>query len=146
MSSPHTDRRRTAELVWSQVRAFVQANDHNSDIRARLGLGQGNGRIKVMRLLTEGPLNLAELAAKHNVTAPYATIIVDQLEALRFVTRSLDATDKRRKLVALTLEGREAVALASEIDATPPHSLDVLSTDELRLFEALLARVVAARE
>lgn len=138
------ERTATSSEVWAQLRAVVEVNEHNGDLRERLGLGIGAGRIKALLLLKDGPLSQAALAAAHNVNAPYATIIVDKLEALGFVERTLDPTDKRRKIVTLTIAGHSAVAIAEEAIAAPPPVLDTLTHDELATLHSLLTRLTTA--
>ena len=66
--------------AWRLMREFVEANGTHAALRDRLGLGAGSGRVKVLFLLTEQPMTLAQLAEAHGVDRPYATIIVDKLE------------------------------------------------------------------
>ena len=103
-----------AELTataWRLMREFVEANGTNQALRDRLGLGAGSGRVKVLFLLTEQPMTLAQLADAHGVDRPYATIIVDKLERLGFVERRPHPSDRRSKIVSLTPAGRDAAAL-----------------------------------
>ena len=74
--------------VWQELRAFVLAHDHREELRETLGLGRGMGRIKVLMRLTEGPLTLRDIAEFTGVDAPYATLIVDSLEARKLVERT----------------------------------------------------------
>lgn len=146
MPSPRPDKKAAAAEAWAGIRAFVESNERSGHLRERLGLGVGSGRVKVLILLKDGPLSLSDLASAHRVTAPYATIIVDQLEGLGFVQRTLDPIDRRRKIVALTSAGRDAVATAEAVIATPPAALDALSLDELDQLRGLLVRINAAGE
>ena len=99
-----------AAAAWELMRQFVEANSTHSELRERLGLGAGRGRIKVLFLLREQPMTLAQLADAHGVDRPYATIIVDKLEQLGFVERQPHPSDRRSKLVSLTPAGRDAAA------------------------------------
>lgn len=142
MPSDDTGRRGIEKRVWASMREFTQRYEHPGDLRERLALGLGSGRIKALLLLRDGPLSLRELAAAHTVDAPYATVIVDRLEQLGYVERTLDQTDRRRKLVTLTAAGRDAAALAEELVSAPPSPLNALTPTELTTLDALLGRLL----
>src|ERR1700722_7645316 len=94
---PATPAAELPATAWRLMREFVEANGTNQALKDRLGLGAGSGRIKVLFLLTEQPMTLAQLADAHGVDRPYATIIVDKLEQLGFVERQPHPSDRRRK-------------------------------------------------
>jgi DNA-binding MarR family transcriptional regulator len=125
--------------AWELMRQFVEANSTHSELRERLGLGAGRGRIKVLFLLREQPMTLAQLADAHGVDRPYATIIVDKLEELGFVERRPHPTDRRSKVVSLTPAGRDAAALADSIIGEPPAALRALDTGQLSELVGLLS-------
>ena len=127
--------------VWQELRAFVLEHDHLAELRDTLGLGRGMGRIKVLLRLTEGPLTLRDIAEFTGVDAPYATLIVDNLEARGLVERTAHPGDRRRKLVTLTPAGQQAAAHASHIISQPPAGFTQLTDAELTLLESLLARL-----
>jgi len=127
-----------ARSIWEIMSAFVLGNDPADKLRHALGLGRGNGRVKALISLADGPLSLAELARRIGVDPPYATIIVNELQALGLLSRSPDGRDRRRKAVELTQDGREAVMKAQDIIASPPSTLrDMSSADLARLSELL---------
>lgn len=125
------------------MRVFVETNSAKGPLRERLGLGMGEGRIKVLLLLAKGPMSLSEIAEAHGVDPPYATIIVDKLESVGLVERAPCADDRRRKLVSLTPAGREAVRIAKEALAAPPPALSKLSSVELDQLDALLTHLLS---
>jgi DNA-binding MarR family transcriptional regulator len=125
--------------AWQLMRQFVEANGTNGELRERLGLGAGSGRIKVLFLLRERPLTLAQLADAHGVDRPYATIIVDKLEHLGFVERKPHPSDRRSKVVSLTPAGRDAAALADSILGEPPAALRALGARQLTELIGLLS-------
>ena len=127
--------------VWQELRAFVLEHDHRAELRDTLGLGRGMGRIKVLLRLTQGPLTLRDIAEFTGVDAPYATLIVDNLEARGLVERTAHPGDRRRKLVTLTPAGQRAAAHASHIISQPPAGFSQLTDAELTLLESLLARL-----
>jgi DNA-binding MarR family transcriptional regulator len=132
-------RRETAVRVWDQMRKLVATDDSLVQLRKRLWLGPG--RVMVIRLLKDGPLSLGEIAERHGVDAPYATIIVDKLESHNLVERRTCAEDRRRKLVSLTGEGREALKVIEEELENPPAVLSRLSMQELEQLDALLSKI-----
>jgi DNA-binding MarR family transcriptional regulator len=127
--------------AWRLMREFVEANGTHAALRDRLGLGAGSGRVKVLFLLTEQPMTLAQLAEAHGVDRPYATIIVDKLERLGFVERRPHPSDRRSKIVSLTPAGRDAAALAASMLAEPPAALRALDAGELTELIGLLSRL-----
>ena len=130
--------------VWSAMRAFVAAQDRRRDLQEALGLGRGLGRVKVLVLLTDGPMTLRGIAEANGVDAPYATVIFDKLVSRGLVERTAHPDDLRRKLVKLTASGRDAAALAGQILAEPPAALLALAPGDLALLEDVLTRLAAA--
>jgi DNA-binding MarR family transcriptional regulator len=137
-SPPSTE---TAARVWSAMQAFVAAQDRREELREALDLGRGLGRVRVLRMLTRGPLTLRDIAEANGVDAPYATVIVDKLESRGLVQRTAHPDDHRRKFVTLTEAGRDAAVLAERILAEPPVALVALSPDDLAQLNAILARL-----
>jgi DNA-binding MarR family transcriptional regulator len=131
----------SATRVWQGMRDLVLAHDQREELRAGLGLGRGTGRIKVLLRLAEGPLTLRDIAEFTGVDAPYATLIVDSLEARELVERTPHPGDRRCKLVTLTPAGRQAAAHAAHIISQPPAGFTQLTDAELTLLESLLGRL-----
>ena len=125
--------------AWRLMRQFVEANKHSQMLKEQLGLGAGSGRIKVLFLLREQPMTLAQLADAHGVDRPYATIIVDKLEQLGFVERKPHPSDRRSKVVSLTPAGQDAAALGDCILGEPPAALLALNTRQLAELIRLLS-------
>jgi DNA-binding MarR family transcriptional regulator len=127
--------------AWQLMKQFVDAHGTRPELRERLGLGAGSGRVKVLFLLRQQPRTLAQLAEAHGVDRPYATIIVDKLEELGFVERTPHPSDRRSKVVSLTPAGWDAVALADQILGEPPAALRELDRDQLTELVGLLSRL-----
>ncbi len=127
--------------VWAALQAFVQGQDRREELRETLGLGRGMGRVQALLKLTAGPLTLRDLAEVIGVDAPYATLIVDHLEARGLVERTLHPDDRRRKLVTLTPAGREAATLAAHIKNQPPAGFAQLTEAELAVLEHMIKRL-----
>src|ERR1035438_2080205 len=83
-----------ATRVWVALQAFVRAQDRREELRETLCLGRGTGRVTALMKLTEGPLTLRDIAELIGVDAPYATLIVDHLEARGLVERTLHPGDQ----------------------------------------------------
>ena len=132
---------RPAEQAWTLMQQFVDAHNRHGDLAQALGFRLGAGRGKILFQLRHGPMTLTELANANGVDAPYATLIVDKLEAHGLVERQPHPDDRRRKLVMLTTAGRDAIATADAILLRPPRSLEALKAEELRQLIRLLKRV-----
>ena len=129
--------------VWLAMHAFVMANDRNRELQEGLGLGRGTGRVKVLLMLLNGPATLRDIAEANQIDAPYATVIVNKLVSLGLVERSTHPDGRRRKLVALTEAGREAVQRARHILSKPPAGLAALAPADLDLLDELFSRLTA---
>ena len=132
-----------AARVWTAMRDLAGSYPSKSALRGALNLGRGSGRVKALLWLAEGPLSLSGIAEAVGVDAPYATLIVDTLEEHRLVERRPDPVDRRRKLVSLTPEGKEAVARVIRIQRQPPPGFANLTAAELDTLEELMRRVKA---
>ena len=132
-----------AGRIWAAMRDLTDSYPSKDVLREALNLGRGSGRVKALLWLAEGPLSLSELASAVSVDAPYATLIVDNLEERGLVERRPDPADRRRKLVALTPEGKEAAQRALRIKREPPPGFASLSAAELDTLEELIRRVSA---
>jgi DNA-binding MarR family transcriptional regulator len=126
--------------------AFVLGNDPTDELRRALGLGRGTGRVRALISLADGPLSLAELARRIGADPPYATIIVNELEALGLLSRSTDDRDRRRKAVELTQDGREAVRKAQDIITRPPTALRDMPAGDLAALSELLRSLNPQRD
>jgi DNA-binding MarR family transcriptional regulator len=97
--------------------------------------------------LGDGALGLRELARAAGVSAPTATRMIDGLEARGHVTRERAPEDRRAVRIALTGDGRAAVAASrARRDARRRALFDQLSPGERRAAAKVLARLAAAYE
>jgi DNA-binding MarR family transcriptional regulator len=120
---------------------LVLSQDRTRELRDALELGRGSGRVKTLLSLADGPLSLGDLSEITGVDAPYATLIVNELEARGLVTRTPAVDDRRRKLVSLTRSGQDAVSTARGIINRPPTSLELLSVEQLHKISAALSEL-----
>ena len=93
--------------------------------------------------LEHGSLSLGDIAAALQVDRPYATVLVNQLEEIGMVERTPDSGDRRRKVVALTAAGQQALREANDVLTTPPPELAALDRAELKRLGALLTKLMA---
>jgi DNA-binding MarR family transcriptional regulator len=135
-----------AGSTWAIMSEFVRGFDPTEELRRTLALGRGSGRVKTLLGLADGPLSVAQLAQAVGADAPYTTLIVNELQALGLVSRTGDEHDRRRKVVALTEGGREAVRTAQGIIARPPDALRALTVEDLTDLRRILERLTTLNQ
>lgn len=140
-TEPPTDPRGHA---WALMHSFTDAQNRRGELAEALGFRLGGGRGKVLFRLRHGPMTLTQIAHANAIDAPYATLIVDKLEAHGLVERVAHPEDRRRKLVVLTAAGHGAIATADAILLRPPRAFSALSAEELDQLTELLARLIDA--
>jgi DNA-binding MarR family transcriptional regulator len=126
------------------MQRFVEGHNRRGELAEALGFRLGGGRGKILFQLRDGPLTLSQLAEANGVDAPYATLIVDKLEAHGLVERCPHPADRRRKLVTLTPAGHDAIATADAVLLRPPLAFANLSADDAEQLTGLLARLLDA--
>jgi DNA-binding MarR family transcriptional regulator len=139
--------RRSADPVqqaWALMQRFVEAHNRRGELAEALGFRLGGSRGKILFQLRDGPVTLGQLAEANGVDAPYATLIVDKLEAHGLVERRPHPDDRRRKLVTLTAAGHNAIATADAILLRPPPAIRNLPADDLGQLTGLLTRLLDA--
>ncbi len=104
------------------------------------GLAPG-GLKALLRLSSEQPIPMRDLAEFFRCDPSYVTSLVDGLEAAGMAERRSHPTDRRVKMVALSHAGVEALAQARKILGEPPVSFYDLSTPELLRLRSLLAKL-----
>lgn len=114
--------------AWSLMCDLVLNNERRREVSDALGMSFG--RIKALRRLARGPMAMGELAAMLGIDAPYATVVVDDLEAQGLVRRRRHPLDRRAKIVATTRRGKELARRADKILGTPPPALAALDQRE----------------
>lgn len=129
-----------AARVWVRMRELVMER-HDRRRQASEAVGLGFGRLKVLLRVAREPATLSALAERLLIDRPYVTVIVDELERRGFVTRTQHTRDRRCKIVALTVEGRAAVATVEAILGEPPPELRALPAADLAELDRILAAV-----
>lgn len=93
----------------------------------------------VVRALHDEPLPLARLAELLDVTKQAAQQTVDDMERAGLVERRVDSGDGRRKLIALTADGRRVRTTALGVSAALEDELGLTAARHLR--RALLGMI-----
>ncbi|MCM3923962.1 MarR family winged helix-turn-helix transcriptional regulator [Frankia sp. AiPs1] len=132
------------QQAWALMHRFVETHNRRGELAEALGFRLGGSRGKVLFQLRDGPVTLGQLAQANGVDAPYATLIVDKLAAHGLVERRPHPDDRRRKLVALTAAGHDAIATADAILLRPPPAISKLPADDLGQLAGLLTRLLEA--
>jgi DNA-binding MarR family transcriptional regulator len=133
---PETD---AAHRAWSAMCELVLDNERRREVSEAVGLSFG--RLKALRRIARTPMTMGELAAMLGIDAPYATLVVDDLEGQGLVERGPHPTDRRVKLVTATANGLALAKQAEKIMGKPPAGLSAISTSEL---EAIAQSLEAA--
>ena len=61
----------------------------------------------IVSIIRHKPLTLAEVAKKLGIKPPSALPYVDELEKKKFITRQVDATDRRKNYLKVTKKGEK---------------------------------------
>jgi len=131
-----------ASRVWSIMSDLVLDNERRREVSDALGLSFG--RIRALRRIAASPMTMGEVAAALGIDAPYATLVVDELERQGLVERRPHPTDRRIKLVATTARGTAAARRANEILGRLPAGLATLAGPELEELARILEVVAAS--
>jgi DNA-binding MarR family transcriptional regulator len=114
-------------------RRLADAGHH--DLRPRHGI--------VIAYLDEGGSRATELAALSGRHKQIVGRTVDELEALGYVTRSPDPTDRRAKLVVPTPQGRDVMRLSDQIMADiGARGAEAVGTDAYARFRRTLQQLI----
>ena len=140
MSDEHVDFE-TAQRLWITLSSIVLDNERRQALAEELGMSFA--RIRALRRIARGPLSMGELAVVAGIDPPYATVVVDDLQARGLVVRRDHPEDRRAKIVVATEQGLDVAARAEQILDTPPAGLVALSRDELVELERILVKVKA---
>ncbi|WP_251839569.1 MarR family winged helix-turn-helix transcriptional regulator [Oceanitalea stevensii] len=105
--------------------------------------GLTHASVPVLVVLARGSLSQREIAAQMHVTEQTIGRVLRGLQASGHITRTPHAEDRRRHVVSLTEDGRDALAAldrAQSVEALIGSSLSPSETAQLR---ALLIRMLA---
>lgn len=130
-----------ARRAWSAMCDLVLDNERRREVSDALGLTFG--RIRALRRIARSPMSMGQLAATLGIDAPYATLVVDELERQGLVERRPHPTDRRVKLVATTARGTAAARRANELLGRPPAGLATLPGPDLETLARMLEAAAA---
>lgn len=130
-----------SRVAWMAMCDLVLDNERRRYVADALGISFG--RIRALKRLRRGAMTQGELASVMDIDAPYATVVVDDLESRRLVRRRPHPKDRRAKLVELTRKGRDLVRRAETIMSAPPTSLSALDAEDLETLARILGRLSA---
>jgi DNA-binding MarR family transcriptional regulator len=122
--------------AWSLMCDLVLNNERRREVSDALGMSFA--RIKAIRRLAREPMAMWELASTLGIDAPYATVVVDDLEAQGLVRRRPHPSDGRAKLVEVTRKGRDMARRADKILGTPPTALASLGPADVEALVRVL--------
>ena len=138
-TSVDTSRDQDLRLVWDRIRTMVYNDNRRAEVSAEVGLSFV--KVKALRRLLVRSMPMRDLASELSMDKPYMTQIVDALEERGLVVRTVDARDRRCRIVSLTEEGRVTAERSEEILNRPPTVFDQISDRDLseltRIFSAL---------
>jgi DNA-binding MarR family transcriptional regulator len=125
-----------ARRAWGLMCDLVLDNERRREVSDALGLTFG--RIRALRRIARSPMTMGELATNLGIDAPYATLVVDELERQGLVERRPHPTDRRVKVVRTTTAGTAAAERAGQISDRPPTSLTSLPGPDLEALARIL--------
>lgn len=98
--------------------------------------------VPVLVVLARGPLSQREIAAQMHVTEQSVGRVLRGLQHSGYITREPHAQDRRRHVVTLTPEGRDALQALDQAQAVEALIGSSLSTEETACLRELLIRVL----
>ena len=99
----------------------------------------------VFAQIERGGSRLTKLAAGANITPQSMGVIVDELEELGYVERRPDPSDRRAKLITLTVRGHEVVAAGeATVTGLEEDLVAILGERGAQQLRRLLSRILAS--
>ncbi|WP_306371453.1 MarR family winged helix-turn-helix transcriptional regulator [Nocardiopsis sp. CC223A] len=129
------------------ARLYIVGNRRVEEVLAAHGLDRGEFDVLASLRRTGSPseLSLTQLADVLLITRAGMTKRVDRLEARGLVFRGAAPGDRRSLRIGLTPEGRALVdAAVTDHTANENRLLSLLGEDEMRAFDAVLRKLLAA--
>lgn len=122
-----------SEVIMTLRQIIRAAEMHDKELSKAIGLTMPQ-LVAMQTLRDEGALTVGTLAKEMNLTQATVTSLVDRLVAKRLVVRRKSSEDKRRVVVAPTLEGLEL------IDGAPKTLQDTFTArfDKLKEWEQMM--------
>ena len=135
-----------AERQPIQLMAILHAAHAAEDeVESKLNeIGLSFAKLLLLKVLWDAgdPLPLGQLAERLSCVKSNITQLIDRLEADGLVARLPDPKDRRARLAALTVAGRQACEQGEQVRLDTEHRLlGHLTHDEARQLETLLSKV-----
>lgn len=92
----------------------------------------------VLHTVAAGPASQREIARAARVTDQTASHTIERLVRSGYVTREVDPGDRRRRVVAATVEGQQVYCELLERERTDPHLISSIGDSEADLRAILL--------
>jgi DNA-binding MarR family transcriptional regulator len=109
---------------------------------APVGLTHAQSRALRIVARADGPIRMADIAARLDIVPRAATSVVDSLEEADLVSRHADHADRRSILVSLTPKGRQLRAQLAEARSRAADSvLSSLTHDDRQQLLRLLSTI-----
>lgn len=112
-----------------------------AEVAEELGISQAGVR-GLLAINPDDPRPMSDLARELNCDRSYVTGIVDDLERAGYAERQTAAGDRRVKTIALTEQGRRALATVRDSLLAPPAGLAALTPTQQRTIARLLNKAL----
>ena len=138
------DRRAVLHERISELLRLLMKRFHGRVLTAMRDFDLSPPQLFTLRLLSEAPMSMRDLAKAHRFDASNMTGIADRLEARGLIQRQSAPTDRRVKLLALTASGEELIASIEAVMFEPPERIAALDVDieEAERLVAFLERLL----
>jgi DNA-binding MarR family transcriptional regulator len=132
-------------VTWLISRNYARSRGLLGDGFANSGSGLRSYHYRLLAALEEwGPMTQAELGRSTAVDRSDVANVLAALEQRQLVQRSVDPTNRRRNIVAITAAGKRQLAeLDRVVDAVQDEVLAPLSEAEQRQLAKLLRKLVS---
>ena len=132
---------RLADVVWRAMAAVVFDNRDAWKRSVIDHTGLPFSRVRVLRRLARRPMTAKEIAEAATMDAPATSVAVSDLEARGLVVRKADPTNRRSKVISLTVAGRRMIDGIDQLDDPAPPAIAALTESELRTLAGILAKL-----
>jgi DNA-binding MarR family transcriptional regulator len=130
-----------ADEVWRAMAALVIDNRDSWKRAVVEQTGLPFSRVRILKRLDRRPMSVKQVAQAATIDAPAATVAVNDLEERGLVVRETDPTNRRCKVVSLTVAGRDMVGKIDGIYDPAPDVLDALNASDLATLQSLLDKL-----
>ena len=132
-----------AAEVWRRIRSIShnpKAMAAGHEVTQETGLAPAPQRALLVLPLNEA-ISMRQLARRLGCDTSYTTALVDALESRGLAVRQPHPTDRRVKIIVLTVKGEELARRLQLADTTPPAAFANLSEAEMGTLRDLLRKL-----